>query len=218
MAKTTAPLLSFGGRGQIGKTMVASKWRGIPYMRQYVVPANPRTAAQTQVRTLFAFLREVWKLAPTGLQAPWDAFASGRKFLGFNKIVGENVRVMNGETDCDNMIFSPGARGGLSPTGVTVVTGTTPGGVLVAGSAPTAPSGWTFDALCACAFPDQDPTGIFTGPIVYGEDTSSTYSIPLLGFAEGVVVQVGVWARWLKPDGTIAYSPSITYQATTDVT
>jgi len=43
MSKLTGPLLSFGARGQIGKAMVTSTWKGVPYARQYVVPANPQT-------------------------------------------------------------------------------------------------------------------------------------------------------------------------------
>jgi hypothetical protein len=212
MAKTTAPLLSFGSRGQIGKTMVASKWRGINYMRQYVVPGNPNTIAQQAVRKLFAYLREMWKLAPGGVQDAWNAFAAGRPFLGVNKWVGENVRVLNGETDMNAIIFSPGARGGLPPVGVTVSAGGNAGEIAITGSAPTAPTGWTFQALCAAAVPDGNPTTFFAGPFVYGEDTSSTYAITLAGLGAGIECQVGVWARWLKPNGDLAYSVSTTYQ------
>jgi hypothetical protein len=214
MAKTNAPFLSFAGRGQIGKSMVASKWRGINYMRQYVIPANPNTVAQQGVRKLFAYLREMWKLAPPQVQDAWNAFASGRPFTGMNKWVGENVRVLNGMTDLDNLIFSPGAKGGLVPTGVSVTTGSTAGTITVTGSAPTAPDGWVFAALCAAAVPDADPTGIFTGPFVYGEDTTSAYSITLSGLGASTPCEVGVWARWTKPDGSTAYSVSTTYQAT----
>lgn len=216
MAKVTAPLLSFGARGQIGKTMVNSKWRGINYTRQYVVPSNPNTLAQQGVRKLFAYLREMWKRAPAGVVDPWNAFASGRPFLGVNKFVGENVRILNGESTMDGIIFSPGARGGLPPVGVTVSPGSNPGEIVIAGAAPTAPDGWTFDALCAAACPDGDPTGFFVGPFVYGEDTSSTYSITLSGLGAGTPCQVGVWARWIKPNGDKAYSASQNYQQAAD--
>lgn len=216
MSKVTAPLLSFGAKGQIGKTMVNSKWRGINYVRQYVVPANPNTLAQQGVRKLFAYLREMWKLAPSEVQASWNAFASGRPFLGVNKWVGENVRVLNGETTMDQLIFSPGARGGLPPVGVTVGPGSNPGEIVISGTAPTAPTGWTFQALCAAAVPDADPTGFFAGPFVYGEDTTSTYAITLSGLGAGTACQVGVWARWMKPNGDLAYSVSTTYQQAAD--
>lgn len=214
MAKTTAPLLSFGARGQIAKTMVSSKWRGISYMRQYVVPGNPRTTAQQGVRKLFAYMREMWKLAPGGVTAAWNAFAAGRPFLGLNKFIGENVRVMNGESDLDNIIFSPGARGGLPPITVSAVAGAGAGEIIVTGAAPTAPDGWVFDALCAAAVPDGDPTTFFAGPFVYGEDTTSAYSITLSGLGASTPCQVGVWARWTKSNGDKAFSVSTTYHVT----
>lgn len=213
MAKTTAPLLSFNAKGQIGKTMVNSSWRGVKYARAYVVPANPNTLAQQGVRKLFAYLREMWKIAPPAISVSWDAFARGRPFTGMNKWVGENVRVMNGEADCDNIIFSPGALGGLPPENIVVTDGTA-GQVIITGTAPTAPAGWVFRSLVAAAFPDQDPTGIFGGPFIAGEDMTSTYSITLAGFETAAPLQVGVWATWTKPNGTIAYSVSQTFQVT----
>lgn len=213
MAKTTAPLLSFSARGQIGKTMVAAKWRGVNYMRQHVIPANPQTTAQQTNRKIFAYMREMWKLAPSGLQAPWDAFATGRPFLGMNKWVGENVRVLQGESTLDNLIFSPGARGGLPPSGVVVATGAAAGQILVTGNAPTAPDGWIFFGLAAAACPDGDPATFFNGPLVYGEDLTTPYSIILTGLPAGADCQVGVWAIWTKPNGDKAYSVSTTYQA-----
>src|SRR3546814_4148752 len=79
MAKTTAPLLSFGADGQIAKTMVYSKWKGIPYVRRHVVPANPQTVAQQLTRTTFSKLREMWKIAPAIAPLQRDNFAIGRR-------------------------------------------------------------------------------------------------------------------------------------------
>lgn len=50
MAKVTGPLLSFGARGQVGKTVVFSGWKGLKTAREYVVPSNPQTAGQTTQR------------------------------------------------------------------------------------------------------------------------------------------------------------------------
>ena len=50
MAKLKAPLLSLGAAGQIGKTMVFFGWKGINAVREYVIPANPKTALQTTQR------------------------------------------------------------------------------------------------------------------------------------------------------------------------
>lgn len=50
MAKLKAPLLSLGASQQLGKTLVFFAWKGINVVREYVVPSNPKTAAQTTQR------------------------------------------------------------------------------------------------------------------------------------------------------------------------
>jgi len=214
MAKLTAPVLSFAGSGKIASTLVFATWRGVKYARQYVVPANPQTTAQTAVRDVFAMLREMWKLNPDLGRAPWDRMAEGRKFLGLNKYIGENVRVLNGETDMNNFIGSPGAAGGLPADLIAASTGGATGEIDVAFTNPTPPSGWTLDAEVAFAFPDQDPTLDFGGPLVVDESDPPTGSITLTGLGAAVSCQAGGWLRWLKPDGTLAYSVGVTDQAT----
>lgn len=214
MSKTTAPLLSFSAQGQIGKTMVASSWKGVKYMRRYVIPANPNTLAQQSVRKCFALLREMYKLAPQLLTAPWDAFAQGRPLTGMNKFVGENVRVLNGRPDMDNFIGSPGAKGGLPPTSITPDVSVA-NEIKVDFVVPAPPPGWTLAAAVAYAFLDQDPAGFFIGPISAGEDTAGpAYSVTLAGLTTGEVYQVGGFLKWTKPDGSFAYSVSLADQAT----
>ena len=50
MAKLKAPLLSMGASGKIGDIMVFFPWKGINVVREYVIPANPKTALQTAQR------------------------------------------------------------------------------------------------------------------------------------------------------------------------
>lgn len=214
MSKTTAPLLSFSASGQIGKTMVASSWKGVKYMRRYVVPANPNTLPQQTVRKTFALLREMYKLAPALLIAPWNAFAQGRPFTGMNKFVGENVRVLNGEPLLDNFIGSPGAKGGLAPVGITVDDAVA-SQFTVTFTVPEPPVGWTLAAAVAYCFPNQDPSGFFVGQITAAEDTAGPAYAVLLDDpgAVGDYV-VGGFLRWTKPDGSAAYSVSISEIAT----
>lgn len=216
MAKLTGPLLSFGATGAIGKTLVASKWRGIPYARQYTVPANPQTAAQTQVRSTFALLREMWKLAPAQLQETWNAFAQGRPFTGMNKEVGENVRVLNGQPDMANYIASPGSGGGLAPLGFNAVTGSVAGTIDCTFTVPAAPSGWVLTKAVAIGFKDQAPDGIFEAPIAVGEDLTAPYAVTLTGLPPGESCICAGWLVWTKPDGRLAYSVSINDSALAD--
>lgn len=88
MAKTQAPFLSLGAKGQLAKTVVASTWKGIKTMRQYVVPANPRTTAQVAHRTLFGDVVALWKTFITAAAdiSAWNRLAlqSGKPQSGFN--------------------------------------------------------------------------------------------------------------------------------------
>jgi len=207
MAKLTGALLSFGARGQIGKTLVVSKWKGIPYARQHVVPANPRTTAQQTNRRIFALLREVYKRAPAAITAPFEAFASGRPLTGMNKFVGENTRVLQGETDLTNLIFSPGAKGGLPPISFSAADSATAGQIDVSMSVPDAPDGWTLTKAVAVAITNQAPDGIFEGVIVSAEDLTAPYAPNITGLDNDEYV-VGGYLVWTKPDGSLAYSAS----------
>lgn len=216
MAKLTGPLLSFGAQGQIGKSMVTASWRGVKYARQYVIPNNPQTVAQQANRKRFAYLREMWKRAPAEIIDTWNDFAKGRPFTGMNKWVGENVRVLNGETDLDNIIFSPGSGGGLIMAAQTAVTGGSPGTIDWTAVAPTAPAGWTVTRAIAVAVPDADPATIFDGTWAVSTDNSSPFAGTLSGLGAGTPCQVGIWLEWEKPNGLPAYSASVTIQANAD--
>lgn len=216
MAKLTGPLLSFGARGQLGKTMVMSKWRGVPYARQHVVPTNPRTTAQQIVRKTFALLREMWKVAPAQVLDTWNSFAQGRPFLGVNKWVGENVRVLNGEALMTNTILSPGSKGGPGPLTFAAIAGGAAGEIDVTFTIPVAPNGWTLAKIVAAAFNDQDPADFFTGPFVAEEAAAPATTLTLTGLGAGESCIVGGWLVWTKPDGTLAYSVSSVVTATAD--
>lgn len=207
MAKTTAPLLSFGAEGQLAKTMVYSKWRGVPYVRRHVIPSNPNTTAQQQTRQVFAQMRELWKIAPAGLRAPWDTFAYGRPFTGFNKFIGENVRVLRTETDFANLIASPGARGGLPPVSVSIVAGGA-GEIDVTAVAPAVPVGWTLNFLQAIAMLDHDPHNVYQGTIDYLQNANPATGVTFTGLTTAADYAVGAWLEWTLPNGLLAYSVS----------
>jgi hypothetical protein len=52
MAKVTGPLMSMSASGQIGKAIVFAGWKGINYVRQFVIPSNPQSADQGDVRVI----------------------------------------------------------------------------------------------------------------------------------------------------------------------
>lgn len=52
MAKVNGPLMSMSASGKIGDAIVFAAWKGIAYVRQFVIPANPQSAGQGDNRIL----------------------------------------------------------------------------------------------------------------------------------------------------------------------
>lgn len=91
MAKVKAPLMSFDARGQIAKSLVYLGWKGLKTVRQYVIPANPKSAGQQTQRGYFAAAVEDWHTE--GFSAvdvtAWNLLALASKIAlsGFNMLV-----------------------------------------------------------------------------------------------------------------------------------
>lgn len=214
MAKTTAPLLSMGARGQIGKSQVYASWRGISYARQLVVPSNPNSTAQQATRGVFAAMSDLWKNGPTLLLAPWNAFASGKPLTGRNAFIGENISALRGEADRALFKASPGARGGPAAVSVTAADGGT-GDVDIAIVAPPTPDGWTLSSAVAVVILDGDPAAVVPFPIAAAENTSPVdggeTDIAIDGIFEvGDDLVVAGFLEWTKPNGQTAYGASQT--------
>lgn len=197
--------------GQIGKTMVYGSWRGIPYVRRYVKPSNPNSTNQVKTRSIFAFVSQVWKHAPALLRAPWDAYATGQQFLGRNAFMGQNTKALRPGTDMSAFIGSPGAKGGSAPTAVSA-TGSA-GSIAVTLTNPAAPSGWTLTNAVAAAIQNLDPHSSTDYTATVAEDAGDPTSVSIGGLAAGDY-EVSAWLVWTKPDGTLAYGPSLNATAT----
>jgi len=207
MAKTTAPLLSFGGSGQIGKTMVYGSWKGRPYVRRHVIPANPQSAEQTITRNAFSFLQSVYKFAPALVTDVWEAYASGQVMTARNAFTKFSLPNIRGETDLDNLVLSGGANGGPPPTAAVATPGS--GQLSVAVTAPSVlPQGWTIYSAIVAVIRDQDPDSGVLFTVTAGEDLTSAYAVVLTGLTANLY-QVRAWLKWNRPDGTFAYSPDI---------
>jgi len=61
MAILNTPLLSFSARGKIARTLVYMGWKGLNTVRQYVTPANPKTAAQVAQRDIMSAVVHAWR-------------------------------------------------------------------------------------------------------------------------------------------------------------
>jgi len=207
MGKITGPLMSLGASGTLGKTLTYSTWRGIKYVRQRVIPENPNTTGQAETRNVFKMLVAAWKLMPTLVVTPWDTFALGRPFTGRNAWIGQNIAVLRNDTDLNDMIASPGARGGLPPDSIVSASGV--GTVTITFVPPAVPTGWTLVAAVGAVIKDQDPSVAFVDVWTAGEDTAAPFDTVVLAGLDAVLYQVFGWLQWTKPDGRTAYSVSL---------
>lgn len=113
MAKLTAPLLSMDARGALGKAMVFIGWKGIKSVRQYVVPANPQSTAQTTQRGLMANCVNFWQAITTAAKTAWDAWApfEATPMSGFNSCTKAGVAQQKDDVDnvmLDEFTITPG--------------------------------------------------------------------------------------------------------------
>jgi len=213
VAKTTAPLLSFGASGQVAKTQVYSKWRGRSYVRRHVTPSNPQTSEQSLTRDAFSFLQQVYKFGPSIFTDPWESYIGGKVLTARNAFTKFNLPLMRPATDLDDMVFSPGSLGGI-PAATTTITGGNDT-ITVAATAPTViPSGWTLTGLMAAYIKEQDPHAPTSYIVTADQDLVSAYSIVFAQSTPGDYVAAG-WLKWLRPDGRVAYSPSVQAKITT---
>jgi len=212
MAKVTGPLMSLGGSGSLAKTFVVSKWKGRPYIRQHVIPANPNSTSQQETRSLFSWLQGVWKLAPTALTDPWNAAAQGQVLTGRNLLTSQGVKAMRTETDIIKMVFSPGAKGGPAASAVSAVGGGSSGEIDVTITPPSTPPGWTLAEYVAVAIASQNPQSDTQYLAIANSDAASPVTIS--GLTGGTAYEVGGFIKWTKPDGTTAYGASLNATAT----
>ncbi|MBA7644308.1 hypothetical protein ES703_52050 [subsurface metagenome] len=91
MAKLTGPFMSLKASGQLGKTLVAFPWKGINALRTYVIPANPRSDAQTVQRNYFIDAVEDWHASAFSAAdvGAWNRYAGilAKIMSGFNAMI-----------------------------------------------------------------------------------------------------------------------------------
>lgn len=207
MPALTGPLFSLTARKSLRKTLTYSRWRGIQYVRSHVVPANPNTTAQQDQRNNFANINTVWNYAGTRFREPWTARATGQPFTDRNLFIKQNVEALYGQADMTDFVFSPGSGGAPPPTLGAVTPGS--GQLSIAVTAPGIPTGWSIVEAVGAAFPDADPTVRQSSfDVNEGFDATSAYAVVITGLPASLCV-VGIWLKWLRPDGLFAYSVSV---------
>lgn len=90
MVKLQAPCLSLEASGSIAGALVFSKWKGRPYARSLVTPANPKSGGQVGMRAMFKFLAQKWNAISAGNKATWEDRADQLIASEFNAYMSYN--------------------------------------------------------------------------------------------------------------------------------
>lgn len=77
--------------GQAGKAGVFAHWKGRQYRRKYVIPSNPNTIKQREIRDFFTEAVVEWHTWLSIMRLAYDYLATGQVLSGFNKLVSRWV-------------------------------------------------------------------------------------------------------------------------------
>jgi len=86
MAKIRAPLHSIGASGRMADGVVFGEWKGIPWMRTFTMPSQPRTPRREQVWRIIPRITRSWANLTDAERAGWEAYAA--LFKPVNKTLG----------------------------------------------------------------------------------------------------------------------------------
>lgn len=91
MVRVNGPALSLEASGSIAGAMTFSSWKGRSYVRERVIPANPRSGGQVGVRQMLKFLAQDWSNIGATPQASWETKADQKVISEFNAYIGYNM-------------------------------------------------------------------------------------------------------------------------------
>ena len=213
MATTTGPVLSISARGTVGKTLTYSAWKGINYVRQRVIPANPKSIAQEANRNLMRWVHDAYKYLPATVQEPWVEYVKGQPMTPANAWQQANQVALKGATDLTNIVFAKPVRSGPPCPSITVTPGTA--SLTVAAGTPSIITGWTITYMCAIAMKNVAPTGEMEMVIsVAGTHTTTPYSVTISGLTTAQAYMCGAFYKYLRPDGLVAFGASLNHAGT----
>lgn len=128
MVKVTAPGMSLDASGTLAGALVFSKWKGRNYIRERVVPANPKSGGQVGVRAMFKFLTQYWASLSAANQATWESRADDmvvspfNAFVSYNQNRWRNFQTPSIEDPATDTGTPPGAATGVATPGVRAMT------------------------------------------------------------------------------------------------
>jgi len=183
MAKVTLPVLGVDASGTIGDSVTFGRWRGVNYARTRVVPANPRTTAQTSQRALMTWVVRAWQFSPAVVQAAFYAAAKGLKMTAFNLFTKKNMVVLRPEVDNSLVVVSPGQSGAPAIVAIDATGGT--GELQVAATVGDVVAGTSVESVHFIVMQRQNIREAFIPPIRALSDNTAPYSVTFTGLTAG---------------------------------
>lgn len=92
MVKVAGPAFSLDASGSLGNAIVFSKWKGRPYVRERIIPANPRSDGQKAMRAMLTWLAQQWAAQSAADQASWDDPADADVISPFNAFTKSGLK------------------------------------------------------------------------------------------------------------------------------
>ena len=206
MAKLTAPLFSLRASGTIGDAITYASWKGIQYARTRVVPANPNSVAQQDIRGVFETLNNLWLNAPASFRASWNGFAVGKPIIGRNRLIAVNAPLLQSQANLALLEFSEQTGGAPTPTSATPVNGV--GTVTVTVVPADLPTGWSLAEIDGAIVLDGDPAPAISRTIQVRSDGTSPYVLVFTALTGGSTYYGGCWALYTNAAGDTVRSRS----------
>jgi len=91
MVKIKGPMMSLDASGTLGDAVTFSKWKGRAYVRERVIPSNPKSGAQVGRRAMFIFLTQQWTNLSAANKATWQELADQLVASPFSAYVSANM-------------------------------------------------------------------------------------------------------------------------------
>jgi hypothetical protein len=91
MVRVYGPMLSLRASGTVGGVATFAEWKGRPYVRKTVIPANPKSVGQLSVRAMMKFLSQYWASMTSAQKTDWDDLAAAASTSAFNQYLKYNM-------------------------------------------------------------------------------------------------------------------------------
>ncbi len=115
MAKLDSPFGAKKVSGRIGDGFVMSSWRGIPYIRQRVIPAYRTSERLERVRGFFARQNRRWMGLRETEREAWRVFCERRRILGQPNVIFPSYSSLALDAGLPEPILPPRSKRPLPP-------------------------------------------------------------------------------------------------------